>query len=67
MISKSVGVKFEKCKSNCDSNADKWLKDLQVDTWVLEDLINYIDYIDRPTTKIMKRLNVRLMGEAMLS
>jgi hypothetical protein len=70
MISSSVAVKFEKCdpkKEKCADNMDEWLQDVQIDTWVVEDLINYLDYVERPTTSVMRRLNVRIFGETLIN
>jgi hypothetical protein len=38
MQTKTVGVKFEMCQGDtCDPNREEWLKDFQVDTWVVEE------------------------------
>lgn len=41
MFSRSIGVKFEKCHGDgCKNNIDDWLMDVQVDMWVIEDMID---------------------------
>ena len=50
MVTKTVTVKFEMCDgSACDANRVEWLKDIQIDTWVIEEQIDYLVYDGRPT------------------
>ena len=68
MESKVLGVKFEICNSDdCASDKLEWLKDLQIDTWVLEEMIDYLKYEGRPTKLIQRRLTTNTFGEKLVA
>ena len=59
MVSKNVEVNFKKCSgAGCetDANMDAWLSDLHIQTWIIEEKIDFLDYIDKPTRVTQRRL-----------
>ena len=67
MISRSVTVEFNMCQKNCADNMKNWLNDVQVDLMVLENRINYLDYVDRPTDLIQRRLSTNIFAEGLVA
>ena len=68
MVSKNIKVEFLKCDDgNCDPDQEKWLNDVQVDMWVIEEKIDYLIYEGRPTKHIQRRVSSNVFGEAMIS
>ena len=66
--SKYVGVKFERCSGDdCNDDIDDWLVDVQVDMWIIEDLIDQLKYEGRPTIQVQKKLNSHIFAEALVS
>ena len=64
MVSKSIGVKFEMCTGEkCANDKVEWLKDVQIDTWVVEEMIDYLKYEGRPTILIQRRLTSNVFAE----
>jgi len=64
MVSKSIGVKFEFCiGEKCANDKVEWLKDVQIDTWLIEEMIDYLKYEGRPTRLIQRRLTTNVFAE----
>ena len=67
MQTKSIGVKFEMCEGNdCDANKLEFLKDIQIDTWVIQQQIDYLIYEGRPTQWIQRKVNTNVFAEAIV-
>jgi len=65
MVSKSIGVRFEICEgTNCKVSKKEWLQDVQIDMWIIEEMIDQLKYDDRPTEQLMRRLNSHIFAEA---
>lgn len=67
MFSRSLGFKFEKCQGdNCKDDLDNWLMDIQVDMWIIEEMIDPLQYITRPTNQIQRMLNSHIFAETII-
>ena len=67
MLSKHLKINFRKCQSNCATSIDDWLQDVQISTWVVEEKIDFLDYIDRPTRSTQRKLSSNVFAEALTS
>ena len=66
-IKQYIGVKFEKCRgNNCKYGMDEWLRNVQIDQWVIEEMIDQTKYIGRPTIQTQKRINSHIFAEALI-
>lgn len=65
IYSMHVGVVFEKCQQDCADDMEAWLQDVQVDTWTLQEKIDFGDYENRPTNLIQQRLNSNIFAETL--